>query len=234
MDKLYKSFINKIKTKKIFLLKIFAMLIFQLVLCFLSLKSFENHRIIYNKTYLIGAVIFLFGIIIFINFIKNVFLKFIIFCVLSIGIGFILSYQYFRRVDKKKIGEEEKDYEDRVKKYAEIENKALLTTIGIFVFMVLFGVAISYANIYIPYQFGTGLFFALLLMIIIIFITSLSGIYSMVHKIISAAVILIFVLYIIYDTYNILEREYYDDYVSASLDYFLDFINIFSNTLNLS
>jgi FtsH-binding integral membrane protein len=234
MDKLYTSFVKKIKTKKMFIIKVFAMLIFQIVLCFLSLRGFEQNPIIHKKGYLIGAIILLFVIVIFINYIKNVFLKFITFCLFSVTTGFILSYQFFTRVEQKKLGEEEKDYENRLKQYAELENKALLTTISIFVFMVLFGLGITFFNINIPPAFGIGLFFALFFMIIFIFIASLSHVYSMFYKFISAAIIVIFSLYILYDTYNILGKEYNGDYVSASLDYFLDFINIFSSTLNLS
>jgi FtsH-binding integral membrane protein len=233
MKKLYNSFLQKIKSKKIFLMKVFGMLIFQIFLAFLSLKGFEHSHITHNKIYLIGAFILLFGIIIFIHFIKNIFIKFLTFCFFSVTIGFLLSYQFFTKGHRKHKKETEEEYEQRKNHYAEIENKSLLTTIGIFVFMVLFGAALSYFQVYIPYQFGIGLFFTLLVMILIIFIVSLSGMYSMFYKLISAVIIFIFTLFIIYDTYNILERDYYDDYVSASLDYFLDFINIFSNTLNL-
>jgi len=235
MDKFYTSFIKKIRKKKVFLIKVFAMLIFQIVICFLSLKSFEkNTSLANNKGYFIGASLLLIGLIISFYFIKNSLLKFVFFCIFSVTAGFILSYRFFSRVNKKKVDEEEKDHEERIKQYAEIENKALLTTIGLFIFMLSFGIGITYLNIYIPPQFGIGLFFSLFFMIVAIFVLSLSNLYSIFYKFISAIIIILFSLFIIYDTYNILDKDYYDDYVSASLDYFLDFINIFSSTLNLS
>jgi FtsH-binding integral membrane protein len=35
-----------------------------------------------------------------------------------------------------------------------------------------------------------------------------------------------------YDTNNILQRNYYGDFITASLDYYLDIINIFSGLLS--
>ena len=37
-----------------------------------------------------------------------------------------------------------------------------------------------------------------------------------------------------YDTVQILDKDYYGDFISASLDYFLDIINLFSGVLNLN
>ena len=40
--------------------------------------------------------------------------------------------------------------------------------------------------------------------------------------------VLIFMLYIVYDTNQILQRNYGGDFVSATLDYFIDIINLLS------
>ena len=45
--------------------------------------------------------------------------------------------------------------------------------------------------------------------------------------------IIFFSVYIIYDTNSILQRNYYGDFITASLDYYLDIINIFINLINL-
>ena len=45
---------------------------------------------------------------------------------------------------------------------------------------------------------------------------------------------MLFSVYIIYDTNSILQRDYGGDFISASLAYYLDIINIFSNLLSTS
>ena len=52
-------------------------------------------------------------------------------------------------------------------------------------------------------------------------------------KIVSIISLFIFSLYIIYDTNNILQRNYNGDFITASLDYYLDVLNIFIDLLNL-
>ena len=44
----------------------------------------------------------------------------------------------------------------------------------------------------------------------------------------------LFALYILYDTNHILQRNYYGDFITASLDYYLDIINIFVNLFSLN
>jgi FtsH-binding integral membrane protein len=45
---------------------------------------------------------------------------------------------------------------------------------------------------------------------------------------------MLFSVYIVYDTNIILQRDYGGDFISASLAYYLDIINIFSNLLSVS
>ena len=54
-----------------------------------------------------------------------------------------------------------------------------------------------------------------------------TGTYATYVKIISVLGLFLFSLFIIYDTNHILQREYYGDFVTASLDYYLDIINVF-------
>ena len=51
----------------------------------------------------------------------------------------------------------------------------------------------------------------------------------MLVKTLSAIGIIIFSGYIVYDTNTVLQRNYYGDFITASLDYYLDILNIFSN-----
>ena len=45
--------------------------------------------------------------------------------------------------------------------------------------------------------------------------------------------IVLFSLYLIYDTNVIFRRDYSGDFITASLDYYLDILNLFLNLLNL-
>ena len=44
--------------------------------------------------------------------------------------------------------------------------------------------------------------------------------------------LVLFSVYIIYDTNRILQKDYFGDFVTASLDYYLDIINIFIRLLS--
>ncbi len=49
----------------------------------------------------------------------------------------------------------------------------------------------------------------------------------------SGFIVFLFSLFIIYDTYSILQKNYDDDFISASLSYLLDLVNLFENFLDI-
>jgi hypothetical protein len=61
-----------------------------------------------------------------------------------------------------------------------------------------------------------------------------TGTYSLYAKMFAVFGIALFSIYILYDTQQILSRNYDGDFVTASLDYYLDFINLVSNFLNFN
>lgn len=213
---LYTNFINQLSKKKVFLLQIFGNLIFQILIAYIVLLYAENKNLIYSRIHFIMIVIPLFIIIIMMQFIQSPFIKFILFCIFSGLVGLLLSY----KINLKNEAE------------TEIAKKAFITTICIFIYIVLFSFFLIYIGVKIPYQFGIALFILLLLIIIIIFITSITGQYRSYHKIISGFIIFVFSLFIAYDTTRIMDRDYEGDFVTASLDYFLDILNIFINIGN--
>jgi FtsH-binding integral membrane protein len=109
---------------------------------------------------------------------------------------------------------------------------AIMGTIGIFGAMMAFGAFLIMTGIKLGYQFGLALFYALLLLIIVrivfMFIPSSSG----TKRYLTIFSLFLFSVYIIYDTNNILQRNYFGDFITASLDYYLDIINIFVNLLS--
>jgi FtsH-binding integral membrane protein len=56
--------------------------------------------------------------------------------------------------------------------------------------------------------------------------------YYIYHKIFAIIGILLFSAYIVYDTNVILQKNYFGDFITASLDYYLDIINLFINLVN--
>jgi FtsH-binding integral membrane protein len=214
----YNNFIKNLNNKKVFLLEVFSTLIFQVFIAYIVLMYAEHKHLVYSMMHFIGIVLVTFIIIIAIGFVQSPFIKFILFTLFSSCIGLLLSY----RLDMNN------------KEENEIAKKSFITTVGIFIYIVIFGFFLSFLGVKIPYQVGVGLFLALLILIIAIFILSISGKYPMYHKAIAGIVIFLFSCFIMYDTVQILDKDYYGDFISASLDYFLDIINLFSGLLNLN
>lgn len=142
-------------------------------------------------------------------------LKFILFSLFSCAFGVILGYRKSR-------------YDPNTLKTAYIG------TISIFVSMFAFGVALIASNIQLTAMFGLTLFFALLFLLIISIVQFFIIQSSFLYKILVICSLMLFSVYIIYDTNSILQRDYGGDFITASLDYYLDIINIFSNLLSTS
>jgi FtsH-binding integral membrane protein len=159
---------------------------------------------------ILGAYIAAVIIILILGFITMPsWLKFILFSLFSIVFGVILGYN--------KSGVD-----------PNIVKSALVGTASIFVTMFAFGLALIASGIKLGFKFGAGLLFALLLLVIISIVNIFIVESSLFKKILVIGSLLIFSLYIMYDTNNILQRNYYGDFITASLDYYLDIINIFS------
>jgi FtsH-binding integral membrane protein len=205
-----------ISEKKGFFALILATLIIQLSITYyvsenVKIEEEDGKKKINNK--IIGAYIAAFIIILILAFISMpTWLKFILFSIFSGAFGVILGYR--------KSGVD-----------PGIVKSALVGTASIFVTMFAFGVALIASGIKLGLQFGLGLFFALLLLIIISIVNIFIVESSLLKKILVIGSLLIFSLYIVYDTNNILQRNYNGDFITASLDYYLDIINIFKGLL---
>ena len=112
-------------------------------------------------------------------------------------------------------------------------NMAMLGSIGVFLIMFLIGVFLLASGIALGFNTGLILFFALLALIIAQ-IFSLFYKSTMLTKTLAAIGIVIFSGYIIYDTNTILQRNYYGDFIQASLDYYLDILNMFTQLVTLN
>ena len=117
---------------------------------------------------------------------------------------------------------------------SESINVAIMGAASVFLSMMVVGIALLAGGIRLGYKFGLLLFFSLLALIIarlVFFVTAGSGTrMSDARKAFSAVGIVIFALYVLYTTNSILQKNYRDNYISAALSYYLDFINLFSSS----
>jgi modulator of FtsH protease len=202
-----------ISEKKGFFALILATLISQLSITYYVSENVkideEDGKKKFNMK-IIGAYIAAVIIILILGFITMPsWLKFILFSLFSMAFGVILGYR--------KSGVD-----------PGIVKSALVGTASIFVTMFAFGLALIGSGIKLGFKFGAGLLFALLLLVIVMIVNIFIAESSLLKKILVIGSLMVFSLYIMYDTNNILQRNYYGDFITASLDYYLDIINIFS------
>jgi len=218
MNKMNKFNFNLIKLfdimnkKKVFLLKVFTNLIFQILVTFVIFYNVKID-IINNKLSLILLVLLQFGIIFIFSFFEiPIFFKFLLMTLFSAIWGLIF------------IG---------LKKHIspEIIKTAIFGALGIFIGIFIFGLILVGFGVYLDYKFGFVLLGLLLLLIITTIVLRLMNKYHIFHKGIAVISIILFSLFIIYDTNNILYNDT-KDVIGASMDYYLDIINIFTNIVN--
>lgn len=140
-------------------------------------------------------------------------LKLIFFCGFSAGWGYLFSP--LRQV----VGE------DTLK-------MAMMGTISIFALMFALGLGLILSGIQLGYKIGLMLFYFLLILLLIRIVQLFIPSSSLTKKIITICSLLLFSVYIVYDTNSILQRNYYGDFITASMDYYLDILNIFVNLLS--
>ncbi len=202
-----------ITTKKEFFIMIFANLIVQLGITYYVMEKISvdpNNK--YNSSmYRILAFVLILALVIPIAVLPlPAWLKFIMFSVTSVLWGYIFSN--LRLV----VGEE------NVK-------MAMTGAISIFALMFAFGFGLIVSGIKLGFKFGLLLFELLTLLLIVRIVQIFIPTTSLIKKIITVFSLMLFSVYIIYDTNSILQRNYNGDFIRASMDYYLDIINIFTN-----
>ena len=200
-----------ITTKKEFFIMIFANLIVQLGITYYVMEKINidpNNK--NTSLYRILAFVLILVLVISIAVLPlPLWLKFIIFSITSALWGYIFSK--LRLV----VGE------DNVK-------TAITGAISIFAIMFAFGVGLIVSGIKLGFKFGLILFELLSFLIIVRIVQIFIPTTSLIKKIITVFSLLLFSIYIIYDTNSILQRNYNGDFIRASMDYYLDIINIFT------
>ena len=120
----------------------------------------------------------------------------------------------------------------------EAINVAITGAASVFISMMIVGIVLIAGGIRLGYKFGILLFFSLVALIIarlVFYVTANKNertiSMSETHKVFASVGIFIFAGYVLYNTNRILQKNYKEQYITASLDYYLDFINLFASSL---
>lgn len=209
-------FITLLEEKKSFLTLVFATLIAQLGITYYVMENAHKDadgKQTKKPVSILFFILFFVLSIVLISFMMAdipIWVKILLFTILSVMEGYLLSFLKYV-VDP------------------AIIQMAIAGTIGIFSSMFIFGILLILFGIKLSNTFGSILLVALLCLIIIRVVFMFMGNYSKYAQWIAIFSLGLFSLFIIYDTNKIIQRNYFGDFITASLDYYLDIINIFVN-----
>lgn len=205
------NLVNLMDEKKGFLVLVFSNLIAQLGITYWVMEKTNNPDIKFLPL-LIAQI----GIALILTLVPMpTFLKTLVFGVFSYVSGIMLA------VLKKKYD-------------PETIKLALQGVLAVFGVMLASGIALLAGGIHLGFKFGMFLFFTLLIFVLTRLVFSLNGKLDTTHRTFSFIGTIIFAIYILYDTNVILQRNYAGDFITASFDYYLDIINLFTNILGSS
>ena len=214
MDALYTQGYKRMYEKRTFLTYVFINLIIQLCITYYVMNRKTNPDI--NIILLFIAQI---AIVVILSLAKlPEYAKLLLFTLFSYLFG-IFFFQLREKYDYNK----------------EAINVAIAGAASVFISMMIVGIVLIAGGIRLGYKFGILLFFSLLALIIarLVFYVRATTAARMsdTYKIFSSVGIFIFAGYVLYNTNRILQKNYKEQYITASLDYYLDFINLFANSL---
>jgi FtsH-binding integral membrane protein len=185
--------------KQTFLIMVFANLIIQTIITRYSMIHSPKQK---NKWYSFGAFLVMLALIFVMCLPIQMWMKFLVFCLFSWLQGYTLSYMN-----------------------ETIVQFAFYGALSIFCSMIGISTVITLLGVRLGPRVGLGLFYALLILLLFLLFNLFSG--EIANKLLAMIGILLFSMYVIYDTNKILQRNYKGDFISASLDYYLDFLNLF-------
>ena len=215
------TFLKLLKTKQYFLYEVYAFLIVQVSLTFFIVYKFKDHPYfseVSRQSFFLYCFT-CFGIILLLTLIHMpTWLKCLLFTLYAMFFGCLLtqSTKYISR---------------------DIIDQALITTLTIFICMTLFGFILVLFNINISWMY-MYIIFALLALIgssLVLYVFNPEFYHkSYIYRTIHVISVIVFSIYILWATSNMLQDDYRDDFVSASIDLYLGFINSFIRIVNLS
>jgi len=194
--------------KKEFLILVFSNLIAQLGITYYVMQKTNNPNIGYWPLFFAQLII----IFVIILVPMPEFVKFLIFCLFSYIFGLMLSPL-------------------NSKYSSDTLNVAVTGALTVFGVFLAAGVALFAGGINLGYKFGAILFWSLLALIVARLVFVLGTNLNQANKILSFIGIILFAVYVAYDTNIILQRNYSGDFITASMDYYLDILNLFTSFL---
>jgi FtsH-binding integral membrane protein len=193
--------INLFSSKQTFLIMVFANLVIQTIITRYSMLQSPKQK---NRWYSFAAFLFMLALIVIMSLPIQLWMKFLVFCLFSVIEGYTLASMFTN---------------DTIVQFA------FYGALSIFCSMIGISSVITMLGIKLGPRVGLGLFSALLLFLLFLIFNILSG--QIANKLLAMVGILLFSMYVVYDTNKILQRDYKGDFISASLDYYLDFLNLF-------
>jgi len=203
--------------KKTFLVKIFATLVAQLSLTYYIMTHYERKNDVGRRVPNKWVVMLLSLGIIVVTAIApmSIYFKFGLFTAFSALTGFLFS-------------------DLMVMTNPTAVKVAVLGTLGIFATFFMVGAFLLASGIALGFRTGVVLLISLLLLIVAMFVSIFLRGYSTFSQSLTGIGLFLFSMYILYDTNRILQKDYLGDFVTASLDYYLDIINIFIRLLSFN
>jgi FtsH-binding integral membrane protein len=208
-----KNFFKLLDEKKGFLMMVFANLIVQLGITYYIMENIQNNEKKIDIKTLILSFIGILALIFVISLDLPLWLKTILFTCISGLFGYILSF--LRNITD-----------------PNVIKTAIFGTMSIFGSMFSIGLIMILLGVELTQRFGGWLIFILLFFIITKIVTMFMGNYSTFVKGFLIFGLLLFSVFIVYDTNQILQKDYYGDFITASMDYYLDIINTFLQLVN--
>ena len=205
-----------LKEKSSFLASVFATLIVQLAIVFIVIKSINDNDAVLKTTLQFIYLLFILQLIIVLVLVlvpMHAVWKLVLFTMFSLLTALTLNVVV--------------NFTS-----AEIVQTAIVGTITVFVLFAGLGAVLAGFGIDLGW-FGFVLFFSLLGLIVANLISLFMREYTLLQRALALIGILVFAAYIVYDTNQILQRDYRGDFVTAAFDYYLDIINVFLNLLKI-
>lgn len=202
--------ISLFRQKQNFLAKVFANLLFQLFVFYITVMILRENGIYFSKTTSIVLSVISLIVVFFLIVIRhNMILRFFIFILFSLLSAALFNrFQFIPDDDLKKI---------------------VLQVSGVFLIMILIG-GFSALIGYNLRPLGLILFLVLIGLIIFQIITIFQDPQEQNRnkKIISRIGVILFTIYIAYDSNEIMQRNFQGDFIDAGVSLFLDIINLIS------
>lgn len=214
------NFTSLLRSKKKLMTCIFLTLILQIVISIITIKYDEQNNLVGELTIgkSIGILVTCIALIFMMSSSKISFTtKQILFIILSIINGLLLSSTIQRINDR------------------EVVETAALSTLINFLLMLAFGMIIVYAGYDLSWL-GVYLFIGLIIGITALIVTMFAPQSKEINKKISIGIVILFSLFIVYDTNNILLKfgnTNKSDCIQGALTYYFDILNLFSNYLRI-